>query len=261
MTAKKRPLRIAGQLVGPFTTGWGVARPAVPTGSGGLREARLIGRQGERVDEVVHALEDFHAGLEPLALIADLLEREERGDGRGRSVRDDLRHPDLVGRPLAFFVAGNGHQPDDFAAVDERHEESRREVLMLAAIRCLVVGLIVDRDGPLLANRTAPRRVLRERRVGVELLDRAVRPHGETVGELGLRSEEVEAVHGERVLGRLVYDADELVQLVHARKSDRGVPGYRELRVLGRELLGTLAKREARLLDRARDERGHRDHR
>src|SRR5438876_963897 len=32
-TSKNRPLRIAGQLVGPFTTGWGVARPAVPIGS------------------------------------------------------------------------------------------------------------------------------------------------------------------------------------------------------------------------------------
>ena len=33
LTSKKRPLRIAGQLVGPLTTGCGVARPAVPTGS------------------------------------------------------------------------------------------------------------------------------------------------------------------------------------------------------------------------------------
>ena len=49
----------------------------------GLREARLIGRQGERVDEVVHALEDLHARLEPLALTAHLLEREERRYGRG----------------------------------------------------------------------------------------------------------------------------------------------------------------------------------
>ena len=33
LTSKKRPLRIAGQLVGPLTTGCAVAFPAVPIGS------------------------------------------------------------------------------------------------------------------------------------------------------------------------------------------------------------------------------------
>src|SRR3982751_1343614 len=98
-TSKKRPLRIAGQLVGPFTTGCALARPAVPTGSriatdgsgestvaagggkaqrraarGGLRERRLVGRKAQRIDQVVHALEPLHPHLEPLALRADLLE-------------------------------------------------------------------------------------------------------------------------------------------------------------------------------------------
>ena len=134
-------------------------------------------------------------------------------------------------------------------------------MLVLAPIGALVVARIVDRDGALLANRAAPRRVLGERGVGVELLDRAVRSDGEAIGEVGLRGEQVETVHGERVLGRLIHDAHQLVQVAHPRESHRGVPRDRQLGVLGRELLGPLTKREARLLDRAGDEGGHRDHR
>src|SRR3989442_15939123 len=54
-TSKKRPLLIAGQLVGPFTTGWGVARPAIPIGSriateGSVKRTVVAGRgnPGER---------------------------------------------------------------------------------------------------------------------------------------------------------------------------------------------------------------------
>src|SRR3989442_15843939 len=48
-TSKKRPLLIAGQLVGPFTTGWGVALPAIPIGSriatdGSVKRTVVAGR-------------------------------------------------------------------------------------------------------------------------------------------------------------------------------------------------------------------------
>ena len=69
--------------VGEEDCGRGEVETLLKASGRGLREARLIGRQGERVDEVVHALEDLHARLEPLALTAHLLEREERRYGRG----------------------------------------------------------------------------------------------------------------------------------------------------------------------------------
>src|SRR5207244_11108932 len=53
LTSKKRPLRIAGQLVGPFTTGCGVLRPALPTGSriateGSVKSSVAAGGAGPR---------------------------------------------------------------------------------------------------------------------------------------------------------------------------------------------------------------------
>ena len=134
-------------------------------------------------------------------------------------------------------------------------------MLVPAAIRRLFIARVVDRYRALLANSPAPRRVLWECRVGMELLDRAVLSNGEAIGEVGLRGEEVETVHSERVLRRLVNHAHELVKIADPRESDRCVPRDRQLGVLGRKLLGPLAQRETRLLDRARDERGHRDHR
>ena len=134
-------------------------------------------------------------------------------------------------------------------------------MLMLVSIRGLAVARVVHGDGPLLAHRTAPRRVLGKGRVRVEILDRAVRSDSEPVGEIGLRGEEVETIYRERILGRLVDDAHELVEVADPRESDRGVPRDRELGVLRRELLRPFAEREPRLLDRSRDERGHGDHR
>src|SRR5438477_2377326 len=133
-------------------------------------------------------------------------------------------------------------------------------MLMSAAIRRLLIARVVYSDRALLANRATPRRVLGKGRVGMELFDRALRPDREAIGEVRLRREEVETVHSERVLRRLVHDAHELVKIAYPRESDRGIPRDRQLRVLRRELLGPLAEREARFLDRARDERGHRDH-
>src|SRR5439155_21087629 len=114
---------------------------------------------------------------------------DARRYGRGCRVRDDLGHADLVGSLLALVVARNGHQSDDLASVHQRNEESRREMLVPAAIRRLFIARVVDRYRALLANSPAPRRVLWECRVGMELLDRAVRSNGEAIGEVGLRCE------------------------------------------------------------------------
>src|SRR6266550_8925345 len=135
---------------------------------GGLREARLVGRQSERVHQVVHALENFHPCLEPIALPADLLEREEGRNSRRRGIGDHLGDTDLVRGPFPGLVARDGDKSDHVAAVDERYEQAGGEMLVLARwLRDGLVLRVTHRDGPLLADRAAAWRVLRERGIGV----------------------------------------------------------------------------------------------
>ena len=199
----------------------------------GLGQRRLVGREAEGIDKVVHALEHLHACLKALALRADLLEREERGHRGRRSVSDHLREADLVRSPLADLVARNGHQADDFASLDERHEQPGREVVVLSDTRRdALVARIVHRDGPLLAHGPATRCVLGQRRVGMELFHSAIGPDRVAVREVRLPREEVQAVDRERVLRRLVDDAHQLVELAHARERKSRVPRHTKLDVL-----------------------------
>ena len=161
--------------------------PLLKTSSRGLGQARVVGGQRERVHKVVHAFEDLHACLEPVALAADLLEREERSESGCRRVGDDLGDTDLVRGPLARLVAGNRHEANDLASVDKRHEKAGREMLVVARpVRDLVITRVVDGDGALLANGAPARRVFGKGWIGVELLDQGVRSDGESIGEVGL---------------------------------------------------------------------------
>src|SRR5437867_4054938 len=62
-TSKNRPLRIAGQLVGPFTTGWGVARPAVPIGSRIATDGSVKERDEQAGGEVLVLARRLRDGL------------------------------------------------------------------------------------------------------------------------------------------------------------------------------------------------------
>src|SRR5207237_782326 len=87
-------------------------------------------------------------------------------------------------------VAGNRHEANDLASVDERHEKAGREMLVVARpVRDLVITRVVDGDGALLANGAPARRVLGKGWIGVELLDQGVRSDGESIGAVRARPE------------------------------------------------------------------------
>src|SRR2546426_12622796 len=98
-------------------------------------------------------------------------------------------------RPFARVVARDGHQSEHFAAMDERDEKTGGEMPMIAALvgRLLFLG-VIHRDRALLEDRAAARRVLGKGRIRMELLDRSIRAHGVSVGEIGLRGEYVKAL-------------------------------------------------------------------
>ena len=96
--------------------------------------------------------------------------------------------------------------------MDQRHEEAGGEPVALArALRHVLVQAVVDHDRALLADGAAPRRVLGQRWIRVELLDRA----GETerVAHVEVRGggeeEDPVRMHGAR--RRRMDGPDELV--------------------------------------------------
>ena len=123
--------------------------------------------------------------------------------------------------PVAHLAARDGHEADDFASLDERDEEAGREMMVLAhALRHLLLGRVVHCDGLLLPEGPPPRRVLRERRIGVEFFQRAVRPDRVAIEEVGSRREKVHALDGKRGFRGLEDHADELVQLSNPRQRE-----------------------------------------
>src|SRR5207248_1450632 len=77
----------------------------------------LIGGQRQRLDQLVHALEDLHAARERLSLLAHLLERAIRGDRRLDRFGDGLPETDLTLRPFARDGIGEDREPEHLAAV------------------------------------------------------------------------------------------------------------------------------------------------